>query len=113
MKNSKHFISRLHGLIVLSLHVNYTEGNTKHTIFNHFQSHQFFSVKIECFFYLSNTFMFSEKLREGQQSFRNLMSAKQLNAEKLTLVDRLVSTPHSNPRTKICVLKNKQTTKNF
>lgn len=34
--------ARLHGLIVLSLHVNYTEGNTKHTIFNHFQSHQFF-----------------------------------------------------------------------
>lgn len=58
------------------------------------------------FFYLSNTFMFSEKLREGQQSFRNLMSAKQLNAEKLTLVDRLVSTPHSNPRSKIS--KNKQ-----
>lgn len=50
MKNSKHIISRLHGLIVLSLHVNYTEGNTKHATFNHFQSHQFFSVKIECFF---------------------------------------------------------------
>lgn len=65
------------------------------------------------FIYLSNTFMFSEKLREGQQSFRNLMSANQLNAEKLTLVDRLVSTSHSNPRTKICVLKNKQTNKNF